>query len=310
MNDSLSLSFTEAGKKMSNGVKSVVQSISSVIAVSTVFVLIGIMFFDIELVEIISIDFAMQSIIIVILYMVIHNALLNNGLRVGKKDEIYLAAHSEYEEMMKRIGEDTVGIDEFCDECVETEFVRAKKRLLINAGISYEKYQSEYEGKKWWQIKLPWVKRKWVVKANKLKRILLTPEMILLDDVSMSEREGMPLSRAEKLKRRIKTSMAMTVLFGCFTVSILLEYVEGINSAVVIYTFLKLVGLLWNGAKGYMTGISSFTEDAVEYLKVQVWYQARYIGWRDEFKAIKNPALTTGGGVLENVINDVRKVQG
>lgn len=297
MNDSLGLSFADAGKKMSNGVRSIVQSLSSVIAISTVFVLVGIMFFDIELVEIISIDFALQSVIIIILYMVIHNALLNNGLRTGKKDEIYLAAHSEYEDMMKRIGEDTVGIDEFCDECIESEFVRAKKRLLINAGISYEKYQEEFEGKKRRQIKLPWTKKKWIIKANRLKRILLTPEMILLDDVSMNDREGMPLSRAEKLKRRIQTSMLMTVLFGCFTVSILLECVEGINSAVVIYTFLKLVGLLWNGAKGYMSGISSFTEDAVEYLKVQVWYQARYIGWRDTYKANKNPAQEGGDGL-------------
>ena len=303
------LSFADAGKRVSNGIKSVVQSISSVIAISTVFVLIGIMFFYIELVEIISIDFAMQSVIIVILYMVIHNALLNNGLRAGKTDEVYVEAHGDYEEMMKKIGENAVGIDDFCDECIESEFVRAKKRLLINAGISYEKYQTDYEGKKRRQIKLPWTKKKWVLKANNLKRIMLTPEMILLDDVSAMEREGMPLSRPEKLKRRIKTSMIMTALFGCFTVSILFQCVEGINSAVVVYTFLKLVGLLWNGAKGYMTGISSFTEDAVEYLKVQVWYQSRYLVWRETYKEIKNPARV-GGEVSKDVVDNVGEVQG
>lgn len=306
MND---LSFADVGKRVNNGVKSIVQSISSIIAISTVFVLIGIMFFDIELVEIISIDFAMQSVIIVILYMTIHNALLNNGLRAGKTDEVYIKAHGEYEEMMRRIGENAVGIDDFCDECIESEFVRAKKRLLINAGISYEKYQTEYEGKKWRQIKLPWTKKKWVLKANNLKRIMLTPEMILLDDVSMMEREGMPLSRPEKLNRRIKTSMIITVLFGCFTVSILLDCADGINSATVGYTFLKFVGLIWNGAKGYMTGISSFAEDAVEYLKVQVWYQSRYLGWRENYKEIKTPP-GEGGGSLEDIVDNIGEVQG
>ena len=43
----MGFSFADAGKKVNNGVKSIVQSISSVIAISTVFVLVGIMFFDI-----------------------------------------------------------------------------------------------------------------------------------------------------------------------------------------------------------------------------------------------------------------------
>lgn len=288
----MGFSFADAGKKVNNGVKSIVQSISSVIAISTVFVLVGIMFFDIELVEIISIDFAMETIITIILYMVIHQSLLNNGLRVGRKDEEYVKIHTEYEEAMKKLGTDTEGIDEFCDECVENELVRAKKRMLMNTGISYDRYVKEYEGKKRRHIKLPRSKKKWIVRANKLNRIYLTPEMILLDDVSAMEREGMPISRVDKLRRRVRMSIILTVLFGCFTVSILLRCVDDINSAVVIYTFLKVIGLLWNGAKGYMTGISSFAEDAVEYLKVQIWYIMRFLKWRDDRK-VSAPCAAT-----------------
>ena len=288
----MGFSFADAGKKVNSGVKNVVQSISSVIAISTVFVLIGIMFFDIELVEIVSIDFAMESIVTVVLYMVIYQSLLNNGLRVGRKDEGYLKIHTAYEETMQKVGLDTEGIDVFCDECVENEFVRAKKRMLMNTGISYDRYVKEYEGKRRRHIKLPFSKKKWVAKANRLKRIYLTPEMILLDDVSAMEREGLPISRVDKLRRRVKTSVIMTVLFGCFTVSILLKCVEGINSAVVIYTFLKVIGLLWNGAKGYITGIASFAEDAVEYLKVQIWYLTRFIKWRDDRRASAHSECT------------------
>ena len=108
----------------------------------------------------------------------------DTGMRAGKESETYKKTLGEYDTIKKQIISDKQQgrLLEFCRHFIVEELQSTRHSIITDVGLDFKVYQEKYVGMSKKALKgiaeLTEPQRKAIIKANRVKPIRLTPEMI------------------------------------------------------------------------------------------------------------------------------------
>jgi hypothetical protein len=212
----------------------------------------------------------------------------SNGIAKAKLGEIYTNALGNYIKTKKQLSQyDWRDIlEDFCQDYIDKELERTRKNILSNAGVKYSTYIEEYIGKDKDKInKLPLtsIQKKAINKANKIKPIVLTPEMLY--KIGRDGKRRTPLGEAPDTKRAKKKigKVAKTTLTAFVTSLIALEFALTPSWEMFCMCLVKLYPVVSNCFIGYKDGIDSVEIDTVNYMNDQADLMCQAM----QFKGVK-----------------------
>ena len=198
-----------------------------------------------------------------------------SGKKQGLLTDVYRDANSRYEELRRKIKDG--GLEEalsaFCRKYVQDELKNARTLILANVGITYERYEKEIIGKDLSKLELDIplteVQIKAVKKANKLKPIKLTSEMIIQKDRVPIRRSPLGINPHTK-KIIVFVIKAFTTGFTALLMirmafSVLAQPSWGMFASVL----LKMLAVILNGFMGYQFGYEHITITSVSFMNSQ-----------------------------------------
>ncbi len=214
----------------------------------------------------------------------------DSGTRAGRASTIFLDAQGEHDKIKKLILESKKDFRllEFCKHYIAEELRAVREGILSNDGIKYEVYKDKYIGKDEATLKadktLSDKQVKAIVKANNVKPIKLTPEMILKRGRGDGSRN--PLGTNPKTKKRLHyiikfiTTFVTSILTGIIVFDIIVEP----SWATVVSCLFKLLTIVLNGFMGYKMGFENIAVETVNYMNDQIDLMQQFIQYTD-----KNP---------------------
>ncbi len=200
---------------------------------------------------------------------------VDSGTRAGKNTSLYQTTVAAYDKLKRTVLDRSLqtAVSAFCKEYVEREFRDAKTSVLMEAGISYEEYAEKYLAKDRKAVKamseLSEAKKKVICRANRMKPIRLTFEMIFRRGRGTSRHA--PLGMSPEAKRTIDffgRSLRNLLTTG-ITVSIALDVVTTPTWATFAKVLLQILPMVSRGFFGYKFGYENITVDTVGYISVQ-----------------------------------------
>jgi hypothetical protein len=207
------------------------------------------------------------------------------GADGGKLDADYLRAKSEFEALVREVGElGTMAMGAFCEAQIESELeqaLHARLRALRVTPAVWEEIKDLSFAE--WERLYGRAKAKKLNEIREMKPIELS-EAILLYEGGRAARGGIPLSAEEYLASRshfLKTIVAC-IFTGLLTVTVVVTLTTDITLARVIYTVFKLVMLLFRMAKGYDRGARAYNTVAVRQYRARCHYLRGYVKMRTE----------------------------
>ena len=227
-------------------------------------------FTDISLASVMTVEFSLSFIILLFCSYTMYFSMADTGARRGAQDEEFLNAKKQYEELRGEL-EASGGIfslGEFCHKYTASELISSQKSILLSAGISYREFEENYKGveKKDLPRELGKKRIKIISRANSIKPIVLTPDMLLSAGRKSHARN--PLAKAPEKQRALHAIGALlpTTLTSFFAVSVVCSIINEPTMATVTECIIKLFALIWNGTKGYAMGYNNISREASEYL--------------------------------------------
>lgn len=200
----------------------------------------------------------------------------DSGTKAGLSTTIYTETMEKYEVMKKSILESQMQtrMSEFCNHYIADELKNTKMAVLAPVGFSYEEYLEKYS-----LLDNPAVdamtclsasQKKAVKKANKVKPVRLSPEMILRKDRNSHTRS--PLDRNPSMKKSITfgTEFIRIGILSVFMSMIALDVIVEPSWIIFASVCLKLVSVIVNGFGGYSTGYDNIVVDTVNYVNGQI----------------------------------------
>jgi len=198
----------------------------------------------------------------------------DGGIEKGYKVESYTKAVKRFDDLKDKIEKSFLPrMNEFCTHYVDEELRKTRMQYLSVVCITYDEYLAKYVnfGRKELK-KLPDLKkaqRKAIRKANKVKRIKLTPERIMTLGRTVHTRS--PLSITPETIRNIafgKKIVKMSCISICMSV-IALDVITEPSWAVFAEVCMKLFTVAINGFGGHKEGFDNITVDTVNYVNNQ-----------------------------------------
>lgn len=150
------------------------------------FTVIVIMTTDIKLITISSIkDFGLEFFLILFASYAMYICCADGGTSAGLATEEYKGAIKKFSELKEKMLDNTQfsRMNEFCAYYIAEELTRMRSQYLIVAGIDYEEYLEKYVKLDKSEIKeskeLTKFQQKAIIKANNVKPIRFTPDMLI-----------------------------------------------------------------------------------------------------------------------------------
>lgn len=199
----------------------------------------------------------------------------DSGMRAALKSELYIGSMNKFAAQKKYITDTNVHahLFEFCRHYIEQELESSRKAVLATVGISYEQYIGMYLGKDDNAIDkeetLSKTARKAVKKANSIKPVHLTPEMIMRRGKGGTRRA--PLGMRPEDKKTIAYSVKfITTLFASIFLSVIvLEAITDPSWVTFATCVVRLLMVVINAFAGYKFGYENIIFDTVEYMDAQ-----------------------------------------
>ena len=251
------------------------------------FTVVVVMTTDVRLVTLTSItDLGLEFFLILISSYAMYICCVDGGISKGYETEGYKAAVNRFEDLKQRIEESCLSrMGDFCNHYIEEELRKARMQYLSVACITYEVYMKKYVmlGKQ--EIKLltelTSVQKKAILKANRIKRIKLTPKMILTQGKTVHTRSALAASpgtmKGVAVGVKIFKMSFISVCMSLIALDIILEPSWSVFAGVC----LKLYTVVINGFDGHKDGYNNITIHTVNYVNAQcsLMQQAvQYIG--------------------------------
>ena len=202
--------------------------------------------------------------------------LSDSGSRAGKESDTYIKTLTEYEDEKKSIidAKKQGRLTEFCRYYVIDELKNARYSIISEVGIDFDVYNTDYIGKteeelkKYKTLTQPQINA--IVRANNVKPIKLTPEMIFRRGRGSNRRA--PLGTKPETKKGITygTKFVKTCITSMLTGIIVLEVVVTPTWATFAACLLKLCPVILNGFTGYKFGYENIVYDTVNYMSDQI----------------------------------------
>lgn len=242
--------------------------------------LIGFIWTDFGIPQI-STKFVSEGIVTVALFVIGEIMMSKIGADGGKLDNEYISARNEFHELVNKVHDiGTSFLNLFCDWQIDVELEHATITRLRSLRMT----QADFEKLK----DMPYKELKKKYGRKKARRILaiirldpidLNETILLYDGFSDLSRGGIPISGEGYLHKQTHSAkMVLSAIFtGLLTVSVALSLTSDISWARVVYTFFKLVVLLYRMACGYQMGAKAYNTVEVGQLQAKSNYLRQYI---------------------------------
>lgn len=233
----------------------------------------------------------MDAIVTVAMFIIGEIMMTKVGADGGMIDPEYLDAKKEYQtilEKVKSVG--TMFLAFFCEWQIDLELSQTRAKRLRSL---------RFTRKDWDTLKdMPYdtlvdkYGRKTAKKIEDLKKlepIELNEAILLYDTRDPLARGGVPVSGDEYIyKKTHSVSMILTcVLSGLLTASIALTFASDASLAKIIYTFAKLIVLLFRMAQGYQIGAKAYNMIETRHLGAKSYYLRSYVRFVEDKTYLK-----------------------
>ncbi len=253
-----------------NTVTSFIGNMGIIVAAMTLLCTCVMFFTDISLASLVTAEFSLSFVILLFCSYTMYFSMADTGAKHGAECEGYKKARERYETIRAELGECGMlfKLGYFCQNYVKSELEATQRSILLSAGIEYEQYCALYKGLTARQLpkNLSSRTRRTITRANRLKPIVLTPDMLLSDGAHSHTRN--PLTRnpvRSKMMHSLKALIPTTVT-SFFAVSVVCSVISDPSMATVTECFIKLFALVWNGCKGYTMGYNNTSVEYCAYL--------------------------------------------
>ncbi|MCD8309497.1 MAG: hypothetical protein LUD19_06555 [Clostridia bacterium] len=198
----------------------------------------------------------------------------DSGTKAGKLSDAYITTKAEHDGLKNKIITNKLQtrLPEFCRYYIAEELKTAKNSILAAKGINYDTYTANYIDKDETALKelgLSDTQIKVVMRANKMKPIHLTPEMILKQGRGDVRRNPLGVPPEGRKCLHYATKMLTTFFTSALTGVITLEIIADPSWSTVASCLLKLLPIVLNGFMGYKMGFENIAVSTVNYMNDQ-----------------------------------------
>ena len=239
------------------------------------FTVIVVMTTDIKLVTVSSItDLGLDFFVLLFASYGMYVCCADGGIKNGYSSEVYKASVTRFDELKKRIEDSMLTrMDEFCSHYVDEELRKMRMQYLSVVCIPYEVYIEKYVNLGKREIRanteLKDSQKKAILKANKVKRIKLTPERIMTLGKTIHTRSALAVT-PDALKNIAfgKKIVKMSFISLCMSM-VALDVIMQPSWTVFAEVCLKLVTVVINGFDGHREGFNNISVHTVNYVNNQ-----------------------------------------
>ena len=257
--------------------KSVINNLGFVTGIFLVFAVIVIMTTDIRIVSFVELSsLGLDFFLLLFCSYSMYVCCADSGTKAGLSNAIYIDTTEKYDAIKKSILESQMQtrMGEFCNHYITEELKSTKMTLLAPVGLSYEEYLDKYmqlDGASVEAIpSLTSSQKSAIKKANRVKPVRLTPEMILRKGRNAHRRSPLEVNPTKKKNIAFGTKFVRICVLSVFMSMIALDVIAEPSWIIFASVCLKLVSVIVNGFGGYGTGYDNIVVDTVNYMNGQI----------------------------------------
>ena len=199
----------------------------------------------------------------------------DSGMRAGYGSETYKAVSEKYEALKRTLIENDLqsGLCAFCRHYVEEELHSTRMAILAPVGFTYSEYVEKWMNAEATAIteskELSTAQKKALLRANKIKPITLTTDMIVHQGRGGSGRAPLGTNPRTKKTLRFGTKFLTLLLVSTGVVMIVVDVVSNPSWSVFSTIVLKAMTVIINGFSGYKFGFENIVVDTAEFISDQ-----------------------------------------
>ena len=253
------------------------------------FTVIVVMTTDITLVTISDIkDFGLEFFLILFSSYAFYVVNADGGTSAGLETDEYKGAVKSFSTLKDKISDNTYAsrTNEFCAFYVAEELKRTRTQYLILVGIGYDEYLEKYAKLDKSEIQdikeLTKLQKKAIIKANKVKPIRFTSDM-MLSMPGENTFSRFALNITPKLRKNLAFSAKfMKMAFAAVGMSLIaLQVLLEPSWTVFAEVCMKLFTVIINGFDGRTMGYNNIVIDTVNFINTQSGFMQQAIHYID-----------------------------
>ena len=241
------------------------------------FTVIVVMTTDIKLVTISSItDLGLEFFLLLFASYAMYVCCADSGTSAGIATDAYKETEKRFTELKNRVLENSrySRLNEFCAYYIAEELKKTRMQHLIVASINYNEYLEKYvklsKSEIKLQVELTKLQQKAIIRANKVKQIRFTPDMMTtMQGKSLFTRFTLYLTPKTHRTMAFGTKFVKMSLVAVGMSLIALQIILEPSWTVFAEVCLKLVTVVINGFDGRTMGYNNIVIDTVNYTNTQ-----------------------------------------
>ena len=199
----------------------------------------------------------------------------DTGTKSGLATNAYNTTLECFESTKKRIIEKQLQsrLLDFCHHFVADELRSSRISILSVVGIKHSEYREKYmvlDEDSVEALDLTKPQKKAIKKANRIKPVKLTPEMIMRHGRNPHRRSPLDMNPAKKKNVVFGVKFVQISLFSIGMSMIALDVIAEPSWVIFAGVVLKLVSVIVNGFSGYKFGYDNIVLDTINYMKGQI----------------------------------------
>lgn len=227
----------------------------------------------------------------------VHISASDSGTRAGLLHPEYQASTARYSNFKAVVVENDYHAQaiEFCENYTKEEQIRTRRRILADVGITYDLYIAKYIGMDTKELEAKYpnltkMEKKYIQKANDVKQIHLTPEMLMKRGRAVDDRNPLGISPEKKRIRHFAFLFARTLIISTAMSLMIAEVIMQPSWATFAEAVYKSVVICVQGALGYKYGYDNIVTYTAGYIDDQSDLLDQMIKYAEEHPA-KQEAL-------------------
>ena len=274
MNKDFDTEIIGISERIKGGYSYLISNFSKIVAVVTAAAATMLVFTDITFLGINSRELTTSLALILVSSYLMYFSLEEAGEKLYEESEDFKNLMAEYFIELEKIGlEKLSSLREYCEEYADEELTYRRRQALLAAGLSAEEYDTFVKndgiGKNAFSSDLVKKNRKKIralSKISKMKRIKLSPEMLLSLNSCKNERIKDP-GRGKLFMLGLKILPSTVCMF--FTASVVLTAKE-LSFVSVMEGIIKLSALPIVGFRGYINGYNYKKDSEAAWIKTKI----------------------------------------
>lgn len=240
-----------------------------------IFTVIVVMTTDISLVTISSLtDLGLEFFILLFCSYGMYICCTDGGIKGGYATDIYKSTVKRFEELKHQIEVSSLPrMNDFCIHYINEELRQSRMQYLAASCIPYDIYIEKYAklGKKDIDAltELTSLQKRTVKKANRIRPIKLTPEMILTQGKTFHNRSALAANPGTMKNISFTVKLFKMSFISICMPLIALDVIMEPSWIVFAEVCLKLFTVVLNGFDGHKDGYNNITVHAVNYMNNQ-----------------------------------------